>query len=170
MTYTPAKQCTNLNAGRPSGGLAIFFRSINNLTCETTRYTDRIIGLTLETNYFKYVILNVNMSCKCRTLKSLHEYQSCVSCISNFISEEAFDELIVTGDMNFDPKKGRFFHKLGSTTTRHFLHWTDIGKLPSLSNLYVSHNRTASTSWMDHILCSNSKPCLEYRKFIWRVM
>ena len=47
MTYIPAKQCY-LPAGRSSAGLTIYWRSINNLTCETIRYTDRIIGLTLE--------------------------------------------------------------------------------------------------------------------------
>ena len=144
MTYMPAKQCTNLSGGRPSAGLAIYWRSINNLTCETIRYTDRIIGLTLETNYFKYVILNVYMNCDCRTLESLHEYQSCISCISNFISEETFDEIIIIGDMNCDPDKGRFFHELRSMTTFHSLHWIDIEQLPSFSYTYVSHNSTAS--------------------------
>ena len=56
MNYMPAKQSTNLTAGRPSFGLAIFWRSIINLTCETIRYTDRIKCLTLEINCFKYVI------------------------------------------------------------------------------------------------------------------
>ena len=95
ITYVPAKQCTSLSDWRPSAGLSIYWRSINNLTCETIQYTDRIVGLTLETNYFKYVILNVYMNCDCRTLESLHEYQSCISCISNFISEEMFDEIII---------------------------------------------------------------------------
>ena len=51
MTSMPATQCTNLTGGRPSGGLAMFWRSTNNLTCETIRYMDLITGLTLETNY-----------------------------------------------------------------------------------------------------------------------
>ena len=69
MTYILAKQCTNLSAGRPSGSFVIIWRSINNLTCETTQYTDRITDLTLETNYFKYVNLKVYMKCGCRMLK-----------------------------------------------------------------------------------------------------
>ena len=48
-TYIPAKQC-NLSVGRPSAGIAIYWRFINNLTCETIRDVDRIIGLNLETN------------------------------------------------------------------------------------------------------------------------
>ena len=75
---------------------------------------DRIIGLTLETNYFKYVILNVYISCDCRTLESLHEYQSCISCVSNFISEETFDETKIILNMNCDPDIGRFFMSLGA--------------------------------------------------------
>ena len=35
MTYIPAEQCTNPTGGRPSASLAIYWRSINNLTCET---------------------------------------------------------------------------------------------------------------------------------------
>ena len=109
MTYMPAKQWSNLSAGRPSDGLAVFWRSINNVTCKTLRYTDRIIGSTLETKYFKYVILNAYMNCVCGTLESLHEYQSCIICISNFISEETFDEIIIIWDMNCDHDIGRFF-------------------------------------------------------------
>ena len=125
MAHMPAKQSTNLSAGSPSGGLAIFWRSINNLTCETMRYTDRIIGLNLKTNYFRYVILNVYMNCDCRTLENLHEYQSRISCISNFISEKMFDEIIIIRDLNCDADKGRFFHELRSMTTFHSLHWMD---------------------------------------------
>ena len=95
MTYILAKQCMNLSDGRPSAGLTIHWRSINNLTRETIRNTDRIIGLTLETISFNYVIMNVYMYCDCRTLESLHEYQSCITCISNFVSEERFDEVII---------------------------------------------------------------------------
>ena len=50
MSYIPAKQCTNLTAGRPSGGLAIVWRSVYNLTCQTIPYTDRILSLIPETN------------------------------------------------------------------------------------------------------------------------
>ena len=87
ITFMLAKQCANLTGGRPSGGFAIFLRSVNNLTWETIRYTGRIIGLILETNYIQYFILNVYMNCDCRKLGIIHEYQSCVSYISNFTSE-----------------------------------------------------------------------------------
>ena len=53
VSFIPAKQCTNLTVGRQSVGLAIFWRSFNNSTCKTILYTDRILSLTLETNYFK---------------------------------------------------------------------------------------------------------------------
>ena len=49
------------------------------------------------------------MNCDRITLESLLESQSCMSGISNFISEEMFDEKIIIGDMNCDIDKGRFF-------------------------------------------------------------
>ena len=67
------------------------------------------MGLNLETYYFKYIILNIYMNCDRITLESLLESQSCMSGISNFISEEMFDEKIIIGDMNCDIDKGRFF-------------------------------------------------------------
>ena len=42
MTCMPAEQCTNVSAGRPSAGLTIYWSSVNKLTCETIRYTDRL--------------------------------------------------------------------------------------------------------------------------------
>ena len=112
--------------------------------------------LTLETNYFKLVIFNVYMNSDRRTLESLHEDQSCISCASNFISEQTFVEIIVCGDMNCDPSKGRLFNELRSTAIFNFRHWIDIEQLPSFSYTYVSHKSTASTSWIDHILSSSS--------------
>ena len=58
--------------------------------------------------------------------------------------------------MNSDTDKARFFHKLMIMTTFHSLHWTDIKRFPSFSLTDVSHSSTASTSWINHIFCSNS--------------
>ena len=93
-------------------------------------YTVRIKVLTLETNNLKNVYFYFYMNYDCRTLESLHEYQSWVSFISNIISEETFDESIVIGDMNCDPDKVKFFHELMSHTTLHSPPWADIQQLP----------------------------------------
>ena len=106
----PAKQCANPTGGRPCGGLAIYWRSDNNFIHNTKLYTDQIIGSTPETKYSKYVIVNIYMSCGCKTLKRVHEYQPCVSCISNFVSEESFVEINLFGDMCCDSDNGTFFH------------------------------------------------------------
>ena len=44
MSYIPAKLCMNSTGGRPSAGPALFWRSVNKLTCKTVQYTDRIMG------------------------------------------------------------------------------------------------------------------------------
>ena len=74
------------------------------------------MGLTLETNYFNDVILNIYLICDRRTLESLHEYQSCISWSSNFNSEETFDEILIFRDKNCDPDKIRFFHEYGNVS------------------------------------------------------
>ena len=89
-------------------------------------------------------------------LKHLQVYQSCLSYISDIISDETSDEIIVSGNKNCDPDKGWYFNELRRMATLHSLHWTDIEKLPPFSYIYVSHNTTASTSWIDHTLCSTS--------------
>ena len=58
--------------------------------------------------------------------------------------------------MNCDTDKGRFLHELRSTKTFHSLHWIVIKQLPTFSYTFVSHNNTASTGWIYHILCLNS--------------
>ena len=109
MSYIPVKLFTNLTGGRPSDGLAIFWKSVNSLTWKTIQNIGCIMGLTLEAIYFIHVILNIYMNCFRRTLESLYEYQSCISCFSNFISEETFGQIMIIRDMNCDPDTERFF-------------------------------------------------------------
>ena len=96
------------------------------------------------------------MNCDCRTLENLHEYQSRISCISNFVSEETFDEIKIIGEMNCEPGKRKKIHELRSMITFHSMHWVELEQYPSFSYTYVSHNSTASVSWIEHILCSTS--------------
>ena len=141
--------------GRPSGGLAIYWKAIDNFTCKPVMYTSRIMGLVLENPTYRMVIFNVYLNCDYRTLDSLHDYQTSIGNIANFIREESFDDIVLAGDFNCDPSKGRFFREFSKMLSEHSLVKADIDNLPRTSYTFVSPNAIASTSWLDHVVCSN---------------
>ena len=75
--------------GRPSGGLAIYWKAIDNFTCKPVMYTSRIMGLVLENPTYRMVIFNVYLNCDYRTLDSLHDYQT--SIFKNSLKERPLD-------------------------------------------------------------------------------
>ena len=42
-------------------------------------------------------------------IDSLINYKSLMADISNICENESYDDIVITGDMTADPKKGRFF-------------------------------------------------------------
>ena len=69
---------------------------------------------------------------------------------------EDFDEVIIAGDFNADPNKGRFFKELKSFSNENSLIIIDNEALPANSYTYVSSNDSGGTSWLDHVLCSSA--------------
>ena len=74
---------------------------------------------------------------------------------SEFLTEFEFDELLLVGDTNADPYKGRFFQDLSNFANIFDLNIIDVERLPLDSFTFLSRNQACTTSWLDHILCSN---------------
>ena len=75
-------------------------------------FTSRVIGLKVQTVSYSFVLFNVYLCCDDASLISLHQIQANLQDISYFINNEPFDDILIIGDFNTDPFKGRFFNIL----------------------------------------------------------
>ena len=73
------------------------------------------------------------------------------------MNDANYSEIIISGDFNCDPTKGRFFNELSDLSSNHGISIYDVVKLPANSFTYISRNNTCSTSWLDHLLTSNDE-------------
>ena len=72
-------------------------------------FTNRVMGLKVQALSHSFVVLNLYLCCDDSSLISLHEFQSNLQVISNFINDEPFDDILIIGEFNADPFKGNFF-------------------------------------------------------------
>ena len=114
----------------------------------------KIMGIKVRSSSFNCVVLNVYGYCDYGTLDSLLDYKSFISILSNFLANEPYDDVIIAGDWNCDPNKGRFIHDYRQFASTHSLFMSDIDALPADTYTYVSQNSRATTSWLDHVLSS----------------
>ena len=143
--------------GRSSGGLAILIHKKYSLICEELQFSDRILGFFLNFDNKKYLLINIYCPCDYRNEDSYIKFMSTMNDLSNICQTYAFDEIIVAGDFNCDPIRGRFFSQATSFMERHSLVMVDLNRLPNDSFTYVSSNAACSTSWLDHIICSSQE-------------
>ena len=92
------------------------------------------------------------MNCNYRTIESLIEYKENFAKIEEKFFDEEYDELIISGDFNSDPKKGRFFNELKCCIDVFELASPDIDRKPSVSYSYISRNQIFSNMWLVHVI------------------
>ena len=155
--HVSASRSNDNFVGRCSGGLAILWRKSSNVKITSIEVSSRTLGLKLEVNGAVYLLLNVYCYCDYGNVQSLLDYKSHMAELSDFCSNENFTELIILGDMNADPHKGRFFREYESFIKSNSLNMSDITNLPGDSYTYISSNAQSSTSWLDHVALSNSE-------------
>ena len=114
FSYTPSVRKQNCFVGRSSGGLAIYWRKLRHIKIETFSISSRVMGIKIIGRDFVYALLNVYCPCDYGTIDSLIEYRSTMADISNFCAGHDYDDILIVGDMNCDPSKGRFFPELRS--------------------------------------------------------
>ena len=159
VEYFAIPGTANLNnnlAGRVSGGLAFLWNKKLNAFISPIKFTDRILGLILNINGIKYLMLNVYLPCNYQDHFSLLKYRECIADLENIINLQDVDNLIIAGDFNC--KYGdRFFNEISILTNTFNLKFDDIRMLPNDSFTYYGSG-TGTTSWLDHI-CSNQNVC-----------
>ena len=152
--HTSATRNSSSFSGRSSGGLAILWRRSISKVIKTESFSERISGLTLLIDSFRVLILNVYLPCDYRNDISLIAYKTAIADLDNIIAMRNFDEILIVGDMNCDPAKGRFFKEIDALMKKYTLDMTDRDRLPPDSFTYVSSSNICSTSWLDHVIDS----------------
>ena len=152
--HVPAVRNHQVFRGRGSGGLAILWRKSENVEFSPVFISDRMMGLKIKFNDLTYFLINIYCFCDYGNADSLINYKSQMAELSNFCENEEFDDLVIAGDMNADPIKGRFFMEFSNFVNSHSYFVPDIASLPNTSYTYISSNSTCSTSWLDHVVTS----------------
>ena len=130
------------------------WRKTLGIVIEQHSHTDRIISVKLKQQNLTTLLMNVYCPCDYRNEESLLKYKSCMADISNILQEKNYDEVVISGDLNCDKNKGRFFVELHKMMRDFSLTAEDIAQLPTDSFTYVSSNSICSTSWLDHVIKS----------------
>ena len=152
---TPAVRREDVFVGKSSGGLAVYYRKSLTRYVKPIYYSQRIMGLNIVCNSLSYLLLNVYCVCDYRDDNSMISYQTTMAEISDLSMDEKYSKVILAGDFNCDPNKGRFFNEFFIAMNGLSLSIVDIDRLPQDSHTYVARNSTCSTSWLDHVAASD---------------
>ena len=160
--------------GRLSGGISIFWRKDLNIQINPILYCDNLMALKIFNNDTNYLLFYVYMPADDRTEASLLKFKDTCAQIQAIIETDIESagtyKVVITGDFNADPSKGRFWKELETFKSSLSLTCADVSSLPNDSFTYLSpaHN---TTSWLDHILVSDmgiiDKVKIEYEKAIY---
>ena len=152
--YVPSNRDENNLNGRASGGLVILYKKYTGIHFSEVFISKRTQGIAIQSDNISYLLVNVYLICDYRNDESYIEYVSSLSELSNSLNQTDFDHVLILGDFNCDPNKGRFFSEFKNFYTTNNLIPYDIVNLPLDSFTYISSNDTFSTSWLDHLLAS----------------
>ena len=153
IAFVKDREMEGICEGRPSRGVAIFWRNDLSVMVSPIYVNDFIIGIVFKSTSFKILILNVYMPCDLQTFESLENYRESLVMLEMIIKEQNINHVIIGGDLNADPKKGRFFRLLKEFTESMSLHIL-INAFPLDSFTYLNPAKN-TTSWLDHIICSS---------------
>ena len=152
IAFVNDREAEGINEGRPSRGVAIFYRNELSTCILPLLIDDRSIGVVLSHGSRKILMLNVYMPCDLQTRDALDSYKSMLAKLDVIVREQNIGEVIFAGDFNADPNKGRFWSELISFKENLSLAFID-GVLPNDSFTYLCPARSI-TSWLDHIFCT----------------
>ena len=109
---SPSKYTTDCSfSGRPKGGLAIFCRKSILKEVKFKKFNDNVMGIIVCDGRENCLILNVYLPCDMRNDSSLDNYRFVIADLINITEHEMFDNIIIAGDFNADPYKGRFWRE-----------------------------------------------------------
>lgn len=138
--------------GRPRGGLSIFWNKKLEMYVTPEVYNENIMGLKIQSNDCHYLMLNVYMPYEDRKIESLAKYRNLCAQIQVIAENENINKVIIAGDFNADPNRGRYWYEIIDLVDTLKLEFADLN-LPIDSYTYLSPAH-GSTSWLDHVLSS----------------
>ena len=142
-----------INTGRPSKGVAIFWKSaFSSIT--PIQINEWLIGVVFNSNIGSTLLLNVYLPYDNHDTDSLDNYRNALGIIEAVIDENNVCNLCIVGDFNADPHKGRFWNELSLLVNNYNLK-SEVDLMSSDNFTYLSpaHN---TTSWLDHLFCSEN--------------
>ena len=152
IAYVTDRESTGICEGRPSKGVAIFWRKCLSSFVSPIVISDSLIGVLVQTRQFKVLLLNVYLPCDMQTADAFEDYKCSLANIGAVVREYNVSQVVMAGDFNADPRKGRFWKVLVDFTKSLSLNIvTELFPCDTFTYLCPSKN---STSWLDHIVCS----------------
>ena len=142
-----------ISEGRPSRGVAIFWRKKLSHCVKPVLISDSVIGVILSGEVGEVLLINTYMPCDLQTLDALDKYRQMLATLETVIREQNINNVIVIGDFNADPRKGRFWKELPDFVGSLSLTVVDDQLLPVDSFTYLCPAKS-TTSWLDHVMCS----------------
>ena len=153
--YVKDRESEGINEGRPSRGVAIYWRKYLSNVISPLLIDDSIIGIVLkDTNNDdnQILFLNVYLPCDSQTTSAFDNYRDALAKLEVIIREQNISNVVITGDFNADPYKGRFWNELCNFIKSLSLVFIDE-QLPRDTFTYLCPAKD-TTSWLDHIFCS----------------
>ena len=152
VAFVMDRESEGIIEGRPSRGVSILWRKSLSKYVSPVIVDDSTIGIIITNNMYRILILNVYFPCDLQTFEALDNYRLMLAKVKSVILENSFSDIILMGDFNADPRKGRFWKELCVLINSLSLTVLDE-QLPQDSFTYLCPAKN-TTSWLDHILCS----------------
>ena len=154
IAFVNDREMEGICEGRPSRGVAIYWRKDLLPSVSPVLVNDYLIGIILDCEEYKVLILNVYMPCDLQTADALENYKQSLALLDVVIREQNVTKLVLMGDFNADPTKGRFWHLLKDfcfSLSLHVVH----EHLSTDTFTYLCPSKD-TTSWLDHVICSRN--------------
>ena len=112
IAFVEDRESQGIIEGRPSRGVAIFWKRVLSLSVSPLLIDDSIIGIILSNEFDKILLLNVYLPCDKQTADALHNYRDMLANLQVTIEEQNINNIILIGDFNASPLRGRFWNEL----------------------------------------------------------
>ena len=148
------------SSGRPRGGFAVFYRKLLDLRIDIITCHDHYVFMSILIGANSVGIGNIYMPCDDRRFYTVADYQRILGELKADIDSIDTNDILLFGDFNADPHKGRFWQYLSEFTAENDFIIADF-RLPFDSFTYFSPSHN-TCSWLDHAVLDFFK-CTENR-------
>ena len=146
--------------GRSKGGFATLWNKSLGKNVSLIYYSEFFNALRIDEAHGSFLLVNVYLPFEARSAESLSDFRFAINEIKDFLTNGCeLSDIVITGDFNADPHKGRFWNEVINFANNLNLSIHDLSCLSfdSFTYLSPSHN---STSWLDHVISNLGKRVL----------